>query len=324
MNKILTISIAAYNAEKYIKKAIESCIISDKYINFIEVIIVNDGSNDMTLCIAQEYERKYPNIVRIINKENGGYGSTINNSIKMASGKYFKLLDADDWFDTNNLEYLMKILMTTEDDMILTDYLLYYGESKTSNHIKFMLAPNKCLKIENLDFRTNLLMHGICYKTEILKKNYIEISEHCFYTDMEYVISYLPYIKTVRYINKDIYIYKLDNAGQSVSVSGIKKHYQDSKKVLLKILNQDCSSKLQIYKYQEAQFAKKVIDNYMIGMPILKVREQMKEIDLYIKNKDFAVYRLMKNKSLFLMRISNYFSVYIEILYKSLRNLDDR
>lgn len=198
MNKILTISIAAYNAEKYIKKAIESCIISDKYINFIEVIIVNDGSNDMTLCIAQEYERKYPNIVRIINKENGGYGSTINNSIKMASGKYFKLLDADDWFDTNNLEYLMKILMTTEDDMILTDYLLYYGESKTSNHIKFMLAPNKCLKIENLDFRTNLLMHGICYKTEILKKNYIEISEHCFYTDMEYVISYLPYIKTVR------------------------------------------------------------------------------------------------------------------------------
>ncbi len=62
----------------------------------------------------------------------------------------------------------------------------------------------------------------------------------------------------------------------------------------------------------------------MIGMPILKVREQIKEIDLYIKNKDFAVYRLMKNKSLFLMRISNYFSVYIEILYKSLRNLDDR
>lgn len=59
-------------------------------------------------------------------------------------------------------------------------------------------------------------------------------------------------------------------------------------------------------------------------MPILKVREQIKEIDLYIKNKDFAVYRLMKNKSLFLMRISNYFSVYIEILYKSLRNLDDR
>ena len=62
----------------------------------------------------------------------------------------------------------------------------------------------------------------------------------------------------------------------------------------------------------------------MIGMPILKVREQIKEIDLYIKNKDFAVYRLMKNKSLFLMRISNYYSVYIEILYKSLRNLDDR
>ncbi|MFR2279130.1 MAG: hypothetical protein ACLS6E_15400, partial [Lachnospiraceae bacterium] len=136
------------------------------------------------------------------------------------------------------------------------------------------------------------------------------------------ILSCLYPLYTDVYINKDIY--KLDNAGQSVSVSGIKKHYQDSKKVLLKILNQDCSSKLQIYKYQEAQFAKKVIDNYMIGMPILKVREQIKEIDLYIKNKDFAVYRLMKNKSLFLMRISNYFSVYIEILYKSLRNLDDR
>ena len=100
MGKLLTISIAAYNVEKFIKKTLDSLIVdSDE----LEVLIVNDGSKDETLKIAKEYEIKYPNIFRAIDKENGGYGSTINTGIIEATGKFFKQLDGDDWFETESI-----------------------------------------------------------------------------------------------------------------------------------------------------------------------------------------------------------------------------
>lgn len=101
--KLLTISIAAYNVEKYLEKALTSMVCSPTAMEKLEVIIEDDGSTDGTLSIAKKYEKLYPDVYRAIHKENGGYGSTINNSIVLAQGKYFKQLDGDDWFDTENI-----------------------------------------------------------------------------------------------------------------------------------------------------------------------------------------------------------------------------
>lgn len=106
INKILTISIAAYNVEKYIGKTLDS-LINDDVMDKIEVLIENDGSTDNTAGIANEYVKNYPNTFKLINKQNGGYGSTINRSIKEAQGKYFKQLDGDDFLDTENLRKLV-------------------------------------------------------------------------------------------------------------------------------------------------------------------------------------------------------------------------
>ena len=109
MQKVISFSIAAYNIEVYAKQLLDS-FIDEKTMDEIEVLIINDGSNDQTVNICQEYVNKYPNVFRLINKENGGHGSTINKGIKIAKGKYFKPIDGDDWIKTTNLPKIIKII----------------------------------------------------------------------------------------------------------------------------------------------------------------------------------------------------------------------
>ena len=124
--KILTISIAAYNAENYIAKCLDS-LIKSKYLEQLDIIVVNDGSRDRTSQIAHQYSNKYDSI-RVIDKENGGHGSTINTSISLAEGKYYKVLDSDDAFDTCELDKLVVFLTESDVDLVLTNYhKIVYG-----------------------------------------------------------------------------------------------------------------------------------------------------------------------------------------------------
>ncbi len=106
-DKLLSIIVASYNVEKYITKAIGcySQLLSNKEIyNKLEIIIINDGSIDKTKEIATKFESDFPDVVRVINKESGGHGSCINTGIKEATGKYFFLIDADDWVNIEGLK----------------------------------------------------------------------------------------------------------------------------------------------------------------------------------------------------------------------------
>ena len=124
MEKILTVSIAAYNVQNYIKKTLESLLVGK--IDDLEILVEDDGGTDRTINIVKEYEEKYPNIVKLVHKENGGYGSTINKSIEIASGKYFKQLDGDDWYDSENFTEFLNLLRKIDVDAIYTPYKEFY------------------------------------------------------------------------------------------------------------------------------------------------------------------------------------------------------
>ena len=129
MSKILTISVAAYNVEAYIKENIES-IVAAKVKDDIEIFVVDDGGKDGTYEIAEDYKNLYPGIVHAVHKENGGYGSVQNYSIAHATGKYFKILDGDDWMDTEGLTKLVEYLKASDVDAVVTNY--YKGPDKNS------------------------------------------------------------------------------------------------------------------------------------------------------------------------------------------------
>jgi glycosyltransferase involved in cell wall biosynthesis len=233
--KILTISIAAYNMEKYIKGCLDS-FISDQLYETLEVLVINDGSTDNTSQIAQQYVDKYPQIFKLINKKNGGHGSTINAAIKLATGKYFKPVDGDDWIDTENLIKMIDKLKEIDVDLVLTDFYHYYSNSGEKK-----LASLDLWKYEiKSDFNAHLpggslVFHSMTYKTLLLKENSILFSEKISYEDTEFVLFPLPYANTFYYMPVAVYYYRLERDGQSVSVDGIIKHKNDLQQVIKNI-----------------------------------------------------------------------------------------
>ena len=96
MTKLLSIAIPSYNSEAYMRHAIESLLPGG---DEVEILVVDDGSKDGTAAIADEYEARYPGIVRALHKENGGHGDAVMCGLHHATGIYFKVVDSDDWVD---------------------------------------------------------------------------------------------------------------------------------------------------------------------------------------------------------------------------------
>lgn len=140
--------------QEYLHRSIES-LLSESIIKDIEIIIVNDGSTDKTLEIAQKYYEKNPTSITIINKKNGHYGSAVNAGIAKASGTYLKVLDADDWFNTEEfILFVKKLHQIPLCDVIFTNWCLndtYNKEQKFSEN--FLNPYDYKLNIDELTIK---------------------------------------------------------------------------------------------------------------------------------------------------------------------------
>lgn len=238
MNKILTIVVPSYNAESYLVETIPT-MVNASNIEDVEVLIVNDGSKDNTLKIARQFEEKYPTVVKVIDKENGGHGSTINAGIKVATGKYFKVIDADDWVDTPALEKLINYLKTVDVDEVISPYNEVYVDVNKTQVVSLNHVSEK-VEYQYSDFLQQHgelpQMHMVTIKTSILRDNDITIGEKMFYVDMEYIIFPTPYIKSVTYLNEVVYQYRLGTLTQSVSVNSFIKNRHMHENVIQRII----------------------------------------------------------------------------------------
>lgn len=235
MEKVLSVSIASYNVEQFLPRALDSCCVPG-IMDRLEVLVVNDGSTDATLRIAREYEEKYPGTFRVIDKENGGYGSTVNASIRAATGRYFRLLDGDDWFDREGLAGLVEELSHAEEDMVIAQFKRVFeedGHEELRDEAEDI--EERVLRFDALGDHEWFTMHAITYRTKLLKDNGIRLTEHCFYTDQEYDLLPLPYVETVRIFPQVVYCYRIGRGEQSVSPEGLEKHYNDQTIVLKRL-----------------------------------------------------------------------------------------
>ena len=238
VEKTLSISIAAYNVEEFLKNTLDS-LVAPEIMDDIEVLIIDDGSKDNTAAIGKEFVDKYPNSFKVISKPNGGYGSTINAAIDAATGQYFKTLDGDDWYDTENLVRFVKDLKNMSADLILTPFTMVYEGTGE----KQVISMERKYQEKNITFEqlpealySKIKMHSVTYKTSILKENNIRIGEHCFYTDIEYISFPIVYVNDVNFLDYSIYQYRIGLEGQSVSDEGFRKHYKDHLRVVDRIL----------------------------------------------------------------------------------------
>lgn len=233
--KILTISVAAYNLGEMIRTNLES-FCQSKVIDDIEVIVTDDGSKDDTPKIVEEYVKKYPNSIKLINQKNAGPGSTVNSGIRNATGKYFKMVDGDDWVETENLNILVEKLKSVDADMVITNYETYDDSiKKIIDSTNFSIKPDEEIEFEKICKNLHLDMHNVTYKTNILKDNKI-VLDNGFYTDMEYLLLPIPFINKVIYYQDNIYVYRIAREGQSISLPSMQKNIAMHHLVLTRLM----------------------------------------------------------------------------------------
>lgn len=229
MQKILTITIPSYNVEAYIAATLDTMVTINN-LDLLEILVVNDGSKDNTVAVAQQYVDKYPNSVRIIDKENGGHGSTINAGIREATGKYFKVVDGDDWVDSVALQNLLDFLKDHDADLIINPCNQVFMDDNQRKKLLVELSPEtkygEVISYEDaLKYMGELQqMHMTTYRTAILKENNIKISEKMFYVDNEYKIYPSIYLKTAIILKDVLYQYRLGREGQSVAPESLIKN----------------------------------------------------------------------------------------------------
>lgn len=254
--KVLTIAVPAYNAENYIRKCLDSFLGVGEFSGRIsvpderlEVLVVNDGSKDSTAEIASEYEKKYGTIIRLVNKENGGHGSVINKASEIAEGRYFKVIDSDDWIDTGNLKSILDKLESADAEAVITSYK---SIDESTGSIQDYSNPEE-LSDRIMDMKefaelfdqipSSYQFHGICYRTDFYKGLSLKLTERVSYEDQEYAI--LPFIKVehILFLKEMFYIYRLGSEGQTVNYANQAKKLGDMETVIKRMVHDHVKAK---------------------------------------------------------------------------------
>ena len=222
--KYISFAIPSYNSQEYMSHAIESILVGGED---VEIIIVNDGSSDDTSKIAHEYEEKYPTIIKAVDKENGGHGDAVNSGLTHATGKYFKVVDSDDWVNEQAyrqvLDTLRRFVYGKDTlDMLITNFVYEKQGARHKKVMSYKLALPKDELFSWNDVKVfvagqYILMHSVIYRTELLRDCKLELPEHTFYVDNIFVYEPLPHVHTMYYLNVNFYRYFIGRSDQSVN-----------------------------------------------------------------------------------------------------------
>ena len=243
--KLITFAVPCYNSAAYMRHCIETLLSAGEQ---AEIILVDDGSvKDETPAICDEYAAKYPTIVKAIHQENGGHGEGVNQGIRNATGLYYKVVDSDDWLDTEALKKVLARLAAlverhTAPDLMICNYVYEHVEDGTSHTVRYtnVFPQNRLFSWMHVGhFRPdqNLLMHSVMYRTQVLRQCGMVLPKHTFYVDNIFVYQPLPQVKTIYYMNLDLYRYFIGREDQSVNEANMIKRVDQQLRVTRIMMN---------------------------------------------------------------------------------------
>lgn len=227
MSKLITFAVPCYNSAAYMDHCVRTLLTGG---DDIEIILVDDGSTkDDTPAICDRYQAEYPDIVRAIHQENGGHGEGVNQGLRHAQGMYYKVVDSDDWLDEAALKAVLDKLRAFAGaeqplDLFIANYVYEHVEDNTQKVMKYtnVFPEGRVFTWNEIGrFRPSqyLLMHSVIYRTEMLRACRLELPKHTFYVDNIFVYQPLPYVKSMYYMDLDLYRYFIGRADQSVNES---------------------------------------------------------------------------------------------------------
>ncbi len=220
---LLTVIVPSYNSQDYLDRAMTSLV---GYGDEVEVIIVDDGSKDATGGIADDWASRYGS-VRVIHQENKGHGGAVNAGVAAAAGTHVRVVDSDDWLDRKALAAVLDVLREEraagrELDLLVTNYV-YEKQGKAHKAViryRNVLPRGRVFgweQVRRCRYDQYLMMHALTLRTDVVRSSGLVMPEHTFYVDYLYSFVPLPYVRTIRYLDVDLYRYFIGRDDQSVN-----------------------------------------------------------------------------------------------------------
>lgn len=215
----VSILVPIYNVEKYLRECLESLV--KQTLEDIEIICINDGSTDSSPEIIKEFQAKDVRI-KVINKENSGYGASMNMGVDLASGEYIGIVESDDFADKTMFESLYNQAKANDLDVLKSDFIQYWGDTKQC--IKAGIVDkdyaNKVFTADEYKEALNLIpsIWSAIYKREFIETNHIRFSETAgaSYQDTGWHFKTMLCAKRIMLTNRAYLYYRQDNPNSSV------------------------------------------------------------------------------------------------------------
>lgn len=328
MNKLLTISIAAYNVDKYLNETLDSMLIK-RNLDKLEVLIIDDGSTDKTTEIAKDYEKKYQDVFRTIRKENGGHGSTINCGIKHASGKYFKVVDGDDKLDRDELDGFIDMLSERDEDLILNNTIRIYSDKDSVRQTELDgLELLKPFLWDGLYEDIFIWLPAITIRTGVYKSYNLDVVENVFYDDLEWDVNCIFSSKTLCYTDCNLYLYRCGRENQSISWKNRKRNYKMLKEVAIGIANKyekskgNCSDMQRRCALKVVSFAYySLVTTFLAFRGSEKKKNELFEVINRCPSKE-VIRKMKKDKPIVrILLLWNNMYYFVSLLYKILKGI---
>lgn len=306
--KIITFTVPCYNSAAYMEKCLKTLLPGG---DDVEIIIVDDGSKDDTARIADSYADHYPDIVKVIHQENGGHGEGVNAGLRNAQGLYYKVVDSDDWLDVQGLHKVLSELKELHSqgnapDMMVCNYVYEHSKDSTQYIVNYknVFPQNSIFNWSDIgSFKASqyLMMHSLIFRTEILRDCGLILPKHTFYVDNIFAYKPLPNVKTLYYMDIDLYRYFIGRSDQSVNEQVMFKRVDQQIRVNKIMI--DC------YPVDNNEMLEKKLVNYMtrnlsmmllISSVFLQISgteeslEKKAELWLYLKERDKKLYNKLR------------------------------
>lgn len=305
--KLISFVVPCYNSQEYMRHCIDTLLPGGDQ---VEILIVNDGSSDNTAAIADEYEKKYPNICRAIHQENKGHGGAVNTGIKNATGIYLKVVDSDDWVNEYAYGEILDTLANfykqgTVLDMLLSNYVYEKQgvKKKTVIHYRHAIPKDQIFcwdDVGRFPVSRYILMHSVIYRTALLRECDLELPEHTFYVDNIYVFKPLPYVKTMYYLDVNFYRYFIGRDDQSVNETNMIKRIDQQFKVTYIMI--DYMTQFNLVSKPLERYMRHYLSIIMCISSVISVKsgqkehlKMRKELWKYLYDSDKRLYRKIRH-----------------------------
>ena len=306
-NKILTIIVPTYNMERYLDKCLMSLVVTESDLfQKLEILVIIDGATDCSSQIAHSYQDRFPDVFVTIDKENGNYGSCINKGLEIATGKYVKVLDADDSFDTSNFEDYLRFLVSVDVDMVITPYIMVDEAGKAVRREKYDLPINIPLTWKQLKpafKKKSLQMHAVTYKRQNLIDIHYRQTEGISYTDQEWIFTPLATVDTAIAYPNEIYRYLYGREGQTTDAEVFRRNVSQNEQCCRRIVTDYKSfgafepNKQEFIDFKFLTTMRSMYNWYLISYPNLDI-EQLMRYDDFVRSIDVSYINLLDEQTL--------------------------